>query len=244
MPLHYPAKSGGVDFDPVPAGSHIAVCDCVCDLGLQSGSTLYPQAKQQVYVRWELPNERIEFTKDGKKQVGPMVIGKTYTASMNEKATLRHHLESWRGRQFTDEEAAQFDVAAVLGKPCMLTVMHTQKGDKTYANITGIGPLPKGIDRKTIIPEIAAVVYSPDNTATYQQLPEWLRKKIDAQILPEKPAEPQAPPPEDYDNCNWYASTDSTTIFQATSDDSLEITYADLPDNMQDDEVDGQTIPF
>lgn len=189
MPLTYPTNAGAANFDPVPAGSHIAVCDIVADIGLQKGTDLYPKPKQQVHLRWELPNERIEFEKDGKKQVRPAVIGKTYTASMNEKATLRHHLEAWRGKAFTDEEAAKFDVSAVLGKPCMLTVMHTQKGDKVYANITGIGPLPKGVSPKTILPEITPLFYSPDNTATYQQLPEWLRKKIDSQIVPEKPAE-------------------------------------------------------
>ena len=184
MPLNYKTGGGGVDFEPVPAGSHIAVCDIVADLGMQEGSALYPKAKQQVYIRFELPNERIEFEKDGKKVVGPAVIGKTYTASMNEKANLRHHLESWRGKQFTDEEAESFDVSAILGKPCMLTVMHTQKDGRTYANIAGVGPIPKGISGKTIIPEITPILYAaPDNTSTYGSLPEWLRGKIDKQII-------------------------------------------------------------
>ena len=115
---------------------------------------------------------------------------------MNEKANLRHHLDSWRGKAFTDEEAEAFDVSTVLGKPCMLTVMHTQKDGKTYANITGIGPLPKGISAKTIIPEITPILYAqPDNTATYQMLPERLRKKIDGQIMTEKPS---SDPDEDH----------------------------------------------
>jgi hypothetical protein len=196
MPLMYKTNAGAGDFTPVPAGSHIAVCDTVADIGLQPGSQLFPKPKQQVYIRFELPNERIDFEKDGKKQEGPCVIGKTYTASMNEKANLRHHLDSWRGKAFTDEEAEAFDVSTVLGKPCMLTVMHTQKDGKTYANITGIGPLPKGISAKTIIPEITPILYAqPDNTATYQMLPERLRKKIDGQIMTEKPS---SDPDEDH----------------------------------------------
>ena len=168
MSLTYKVNAVAGDFEPVPAGSHIAVCDIVADIGLQPGSGMYPQPKNQVYIRFELPNERIQFEKDGKKQEGPQVIGKTYTASMNEKANLRHHLESWRGKAFTDEEAESFDVSAILGKPCMLTVMHTKKGEKTYANITSIGPLPKGIQAKTIIPEITPVLYaSLDDTASY-----------------------------------------------------------------------------
>jgi len=201
MPLHFKAtSSGGEGFAPVPAGSHIAICDMVIDIGIQPGTGMYPKPKQQVYIRFELPNERIEFEKDGKKQVSPAVIGRTYTASMNEKANLRHHLESWRGKQFTDEEAESFDVAAILGKPCMITVMHSQKGDRTYANIAGIGGLPKGINPKTLIPEITPLYYAPDNLGTYGQLPEWLRKKIDEQILPEPKSEQHEdlPPADNY----------------------------------------------
>ena len=194
MALTYKTGGSAGDFEPVPAGSHIAVCDIVADIGLQEGSQLYPKAKQQVYIRFELPNERIEFEKNGKKQTGPAVIGKTYTASMNEKANLRHHLESWRGKQFTDEEAESFDVSAILGKPCMLTVMHSQKDGRTYANIASIGPIPKGISAKTIIPEITPILYAaPDNVSTYGSLPEWLRKKIDAQIIQEPVSQDEPP---------------------------------------------------
>lgn len=199
MPLTYKTGGSAAEFEPVPAGSHIAICDIVADIGLQPGSSLFPKPKQQVYIRFELPNERIEFEKDGKRVVGPAVIGKTYTASMNEKANLRHHLESWRGRQFTDEEAESFDVSAILGVPCMLTVMHTQKDGRTYANIAGIGPIPKGINSKDLRAELPTLLYAaPDNTATYSQLPKWLQERIDKQIVaePEVQTEPQQQPDE------------------------------------------------
>jgi hypothetical protein len=227
--LKYPTSGGASDYEPVPAGSHIAVCDIVADIGLQPGSALFPKPKQKVYIRFELPNERIEFTKDDKKQMGPMVIGKTYTASMNEKATLRHHLESWRGKAFTDEEAEAFDVSKVLGAPCMLTVMHTKKGDKTYANIIGIGPLPKGVEKKTIIPEIVAILYAPDNTATYQQLPEWLRLKIDEQIVPEKEqpkAQPQGQPLEDG---SFITNDDLPDVFDEPQGIDLDFDDSSVP---------------
>ena len=112
---------------------------------------------------------------------------------MNEKANLRHLLESWRGRQFTDAEAAEFDISVVLGRPGMLMVMQTQKEKRTYSNISGIGPLPKGIDPKTIIAEGTPVLYTPENTESYIRLPEWLRKKIDSQIM-EEPAHQQSAP--------------------------------------------------
>ena len=76
-------------------------------LGLQEVGGAFPKTCQQIYVRFEIPNERWEFEKDGKKQDGPAVIGRTFTASMHKKAGLRKQLRrlAWeddhgrRGRQ-------------------------------------------------------------------------------------------------------------------------------------------------
>ena len=220
MPMKFPVSSSSGDFEPVAAGSHIAVCDMVVYLGIQPGSGLYPAPKPQLFIRFEIPAERIEYEKDGKKITGPAVIGKTYTASMNEKANLRHDLESWRGKQFSDEEAGDFDVAAILGKPCMISVIHKQKGDKTYANIGNIGSLPKGISPKTIVAEQTPIYYGEDNIDAYQKLPEWLRKKIDGQIVPERKKQEQ----------------------QGNQlDDGTFINDDDLPENMIED---SDSVPF
>lgn len=180
MPLNYKAKGGGGDFKSVPAGSHIAVCNIVADLGLQPGSGLYPDPKQQVFIRFEVPEERVEYEKDGKKYEGPVVIGMTFTASMHEKANLRKQLESWRGKQFTDEQAESFDIESILGKACMISVVEVQKGDKVYSNIKSISGLPKGV----IAPraENPLLFYTAQEDSSYSKLPEWLQKKIDAQL--------------------------------------------------------------
>ncbi len=195
MPLNYKAGSAA-DFEPVAAGSHIAICDIVADIGLQPGSGLYPKPKRQVVIRWNIPAEQIEYEKDGKKMSGPAVIAKRYTASMNEKANLRHDLESWRGKQFTDEQAEAFDVSAILGKPCMINVIHRDKDGKTYANISGVGAIPKGMDSKTLISSIPPVFYGPDDTSKYLALPDWIKKLIDGQIIMagSKTTDPDAEP--------------------------------------------------
>lgn len=222
MPLTFKTGGSAVDFKPVPAGTHIAVCDQVVYLGIQPGSGMYPKSKPQVWIRFQLPSEQIEFERDGKKLTGPRVIGKTYTASMNEKANLRHDLESWRGKGFTDEEAEKLDVAGLLSKVCMLSVTHITKGDKIYANITSLGKLMKGIDPKTILidPKTPAIYYGPDATDTYAKLPKWLCEKIDGQIL-EKPAAQSNP------------DSDDGSDFQAS--------YDDLPPEMGDDP---ESCPF
>lgn len=183
MALTFKASAGSGDFKSVPAGSHIAVCNLVADLGLQPGSGMYPSPKHQVYIRFEVPAERVQYERDGKQLDGPVVIGNVYTASMHEKANLRKSLEGWRGRKFTDEEAERFDVASILGKPCMLSVIQNEKNGKIYSNIAGISSLPKGIAAPK--PESDLLYYADDYRDHFNKLPEWLRKKIDSQL--EKP---------------------------------------------------------
>lgn len=173
---------GGGDFSPVPSGNHVAVCNMVVDLGKQrkdfNGEA---KVKHEVFIRWEIPSERLTWTdKEGKEREGPRVIGKTYTLSLHENAALRGDLENWRGRAFTEEERKGFDVAKLLGAPCMLSVIHTPKNGKTYADVKGIASLPKGMEKPAS--ECGLMIYDDEHASTYDELPEWLRKKVDDQV--------------------------------------------------------------
>lgn len=174
------------DFTPVPQGTHLAICNTVVDLGLQEIIYMSVQSvKHQVYVRWELLNERIDWKDaEGKEREGPMSIGKTYTLSLHEKANLRKDLEGWRGKAFSTDELQGFDITKLLGVPCQVTVTHREKDLKTYANVTGVAGWPKGMD-KPREPENPVLIYSDDDTASLEKLPQWLRDKIAAQIRPE-----------------------------------------------------------
>ena len=83
-PLKFSNKGGG-DFKGLSAGTYIGVCNAVVDLGTQPGSPMYPDPKHKVWIRFEVPDERIEYERDGKKLEGPRVISKEYTASMHER---------------------------------------------------------------------------------------------------------------------------------------------------------------
>lgn len=179
--------NGNGEYKRAPAGSHIAVCNIVADCGLQPGSQSFPAPKRKIYIRFEIPAERVEYEKDGKTIEGPLTIGSFYTASMNEKSTLRKHLEGWRGRKFTDEEAGQFDVAAILGKACMLSVVESEAGGKMYSNISGIGSLPKGLGTPHAENELLYFDNDSDRAA-FEKLPKWLKEKIESQIVQNRPA--------------------------------------------------------
>lgn len=180
MPLTFKAGSGSGDFKSCPSGSHIAVCNLIADLGIQPGSGIYPDPKHQVFIRFEIAAERVEYEKDGKHFNLPVVIGQTFTASMHEKANLRKQLEGWRGRKFTDDEANTFDVSSILNKGCMLNVVENVKGDKVYSNIASIGQLPKGIPAPNL--ENEPLYFSQESLDTFDKLPEWLKEKINKQI--------------------------------------------------------------
>jgi hypothetical protein len=161
---------------------------------MQPGSGMYPDPKRQVYIRFELPTERIKYTKDGIDMEGPMSIGRSLTASMSEKANLRKLIESWFGKKFpSDDAAADFDLGLLLGKKCLLNVTHTEKGGKSYANIANATPIPKGMvaDQKQHNASLYFSLDEPDQKV-FAALPEWLQKKINER-LDDAPEEDPAP---------------------------------------------------
>ena len=163
-------NSGGGDYERVPAGTTLGICYGLVDIGMQETNF---GTKQQVIILWETPNELM---KDGR----PFGVSKVYTASMHEKAGLRKDIDSWRGKAMTEEEANGFDLNAILGKPCLLNITETTKGDRTYTNVGAVTPIMKGM---TVPPPANPLVsYDKDahDQAMYERLPEWIRKKIDA----------------------------------------------------------------
>ncbi len=176
-------SGGGGDFKPIPQGTHLANCYMVVDLGKQR-EDYQGQVKTQhkVYIRWELPNERVEWDdKDNVHREGPASIGATYTLSLHEKSTLRGHLEAWRGRAFTAEELAGFDVSALLGKPCMLSITHREANGRVRDRVSGVSGIPKGMNKPERV-ENPTVLYDDDHRDTYDGLSDWVRGKIDTQI--------------------------------------------------------------
>jgi hypothetical protein len=141
--MFLPANEGG-DFTPPPSGTHLAICTRVIDLGTQRGEWK-GQTKHQrkVLISWELPDE---LQSEGR----PFLISQRYTFSSSEKSRLRQDLEGWRGKRFTDADFGPggFDIKNVLGKACLLTLVHVDKDGKTYANIASVSALPKGMPLK------------------------------------------------------------------------------------------------
>lgn len=180
MSLIVKETGNGPSIPPIEPGMYQAVCIAVYDLGTQEGGDFGKGKKKQrkAYIEWEIPDERIELEKDGQPISAPRKQRQKYTLSLNEKATLRKHLDAWRGRPFTPEELEGFDLFNILGANCYLNIIHEQAKDgsgKVYANIASIAPLMKR-DQK-LSPESPTVFFSfDDNKLPGEEVPEWIRK--------------------------------------------------------------------
>lgn len=147
--------SKGSSFTPCPAGTFIAVCIDVEDLGIVK-STYGEKTKSQhkVNIIWEIEEKR----DDGL----PFRPRKRYTLSLHEKATLRKELESWRGRAFTEAELEGFDVEALIGVPCMICIVQNAVKGQVYANVTAIMKAPKGMVPPALDPSYVRVQDRPN----------------------------------------------------------------------------------
>lgn len=132
-------KSSGVDYELAPEGTQQAVCVDVVDLGHHPNPFTAGKTQHKVLVVWQLETLK----GDGARRLAH----KRYTLSLEERAILRHDLESWRGKHFTDHELEGFDVESVIGANALLNIIH-QKNDgsgKTYANIASVSSLARGM---------------------------------------------------------------------------------------------------
>ena len=170
-------KSQGPSFPTVEAGTHHGICYSVVDIGTQYNKKFDSYARKVVII-WELPDLRGEFEKDGVTRDLPRVISKTYTLSLHEKSNLMKDLTSWRGKAFTELELTGFDVRKLAKANCLVQVIHTQKGEKTYANVATVAKLMSNMEKRE--PENPVVIYDmgTDGTTFPETLPEWIRKKI------------------------------------------------------------------
>lgn len=171
--MRIPKPTEGGNYDPCPAGNHLAVCYSVVDLGTQENNYQGDiKIQRKIKLSWEVPEERMS---DGR----PFSLSKTYTLSGHEKSTLRKHLDSWRGKRFSEEDFDKFDIKNLLGKGCMISVIHTD-GDKVFANVDAIASLPKGMAAAE--PENEIIYFSLDpsefSMETFAKLHEKTQEKI------------------------------------------------------------------
>ena len=167
------------------AGATVGVLFSAVDEGTQKVSWDGEEKwTPKLRLAFELPDQVIdgEVTENGKttKVTKPMVVSIELTRSLGERATLRKLLEQWRGQAFTSKELAAFNLKNLLGKACLLTLVHkTSQAGRNYCAIQGMAKLPKGM-KAPAKTENTQVFYEIEQGegGQFGELPEWLQEKI------------------------------------------------------------------
>ena len=174
------SSGNGTTFEPIPAGTYGATCVSMIHVGACEETVQGKTRKaNRVYLTFEVPEVTFEDAESGEEL--PRKVGVELTLSMNEKATLRKFLDSWRGKAFTNAEAESFDVTKLLGKPCMLTITEkTAASGNVYNKITGTAKAPKGLTvpaPTTDLFEFNFDLFAAD-PAILERVPEFIQEKI------------------------------------------------------------------
>ncbi len=145
--------------DAIPAGSYEAVLVAIVDLGTHKENYQgNVSERRKIYFCWELT------------RYGNRLIANVYTLSFHKKAKLRALIEGWRNKEFEDGES--FDMAKLLGKSCMVNVVHVNG----YAEVAGVS-----VSSKSDKPKNTPIVYEieGDNFVDLYWLPLIYGKKIE-----------------------------------------------------------------
>lgn len=207
---------GGAEFAITPESTYIGRCFKVIDVGTQTTTGMFGTKEQhKVMISWELFGEDENGNPIVMEDGRPYSASQWYTVSLHEKSKLRADLEAWRGKKFTEEELAGFDLANVLNQYCMIQIVHDDTSK--YANVNSImafrGTKPKPVND--------AVVFDIDNPdmEVFKAMSENMQKKIAS--APEwKGAAPEVQP----------------------SSEIEDVVITDIPDKSEDINLDD--IPF
>lgn len=168
MIVSYDPTTSDKQFPVAPEGLHQAVCVDVVDLGMVDQTF---EGKTKKVHKCRLVFEIEEKDPDTGK---PLQASQFYTVSLHPESRLRKHLRSWRGRDFTDDELRSFDLETLVGINGQIQVEHKPSSNgKTYANVTAIVKLGKGMVAMRPSPEYVRVKDRPpkENAAQSAAVP-------------------------------------------------------------------------
>jgi hypothetical protein len=156
-----------------PEGMHLAHLIWGIDIGTHESKF---GKNRKIIFSWELSECLTVFK--GKNGPEPFVLSKTYNQSLGKGASLVRDLTPWIGSGFT--KRASFDIDSLVGKACLVNVIHETKDGETFANIISLAPIPRGM----AVPDqiLPSLVYSIEDgfNGVFEQLPVWIQEKIKA----------------------------------------------------------------
>lgn len=139
--MNFIARDTSRDFLPAPAGLHTARLVEIVDLGIPDNDRY---GRGAAYHRIRLVFQLEERLPDAPDQC--YTVSAFHSLTVSPKSTLKPFLESWLGRRLNAQELEEgFDLAALINRPAYVMVVHTEKNNATYADITSVMPPPPGL---------------------------------------------------------------------------------------------------
>ena len=102
-------------------------------------------------------------------------ISSIFTNTLGSKGLLLPFLTAWRGKSYNKDELRDgIQFAKMVGYPALITVEHkTTESGKTFANISSITKLPKGMKAPSIEGYKRAEYWDEKRTAYAKEVKEW-----------------------------------------------------------------------
>jgi hypothetical protein len=150
---------GDKEFLSHPEGAHPMTCVDVLDFG---------KTVQHIQVTTKIMHKcmLVFQSEECNPETGaPFLVSQEFTVSLFSGGHLRPFLEAWRGKKYTqaEEDAGEIPLHKMVGASGLAQITHGKsKAGRTYANISSIMRLPKGME--------------PPTLGKYER-PEWLEKK-------------------------------------------------------------------
>jgi len=158
-----------------PEGQFQFVCVDGIDLGLHANAAYGGKVEEKYAFVFQIDEPNPD---TGKR----FELAQRFTLSVGAKSNLVKFLGQWRGKSMTpDETKAGVNLAALDGLNGFMVVEHrpSKSGDKIFANILSVSPLPKGT------PKLKA--------ENYERAEYWQTVK-NAAIQPKTPEDPDSFP--------------------------------------------------
>lgn len=168
-----PESSG--EYEVTPSWTFIARCISIIDLWTQEDIYQWEvKHVRKISIKFELPTEL-----DSKWE--PFTIYKDFSYSMWDKSNLRKFLQLWRWATYQSWELDNFNIyQEYLDKACQITIEHkvSKTSGNTYAQISGISPLMKGIQVPDRIMPIVWFNLDAYERETYESFNDKLKEII------------------------------------------------------------------
>lgn len=153
-----------------PEGVHNAVCVQVIDLGTQEVRDFKDKNKinkvRKVQLAFQLVEEE---TSEG----NAVVVYRQYTFTNSPKSNLMKDLKAWLA-----VKDAEFEMDNCLGKPVSVTIEHAETEKGTFANVTNLAGVAKGVKVKKASEPLRSLYLEEFDEEVFNELPEYLRLKI------------------------------------------------------------------